>query len=117
MQFPDGVIQYVLDHYPLTDEEIEQRLTPWRDFFEPAAIRQEYDELMRAANAEPLDDRLKRHVHGRKFFSEVVVNLLSPFKRQSAGEWYGDLVASYPGVPSDIEPILRDFLADLQADS
>ncbi|MGO8751823.1 MAG: hypothetical protein ACLQNE_38260 [Thermoguttaceae bacterium] len=111
LNFPQGVIQHVLDQFPISRENLVQSLKPWHEHFDPQGICDEYDAVILQANQASRADRLRRYVHGKHFFNRVVVQVLNLLETKKAAAWIADLLAATTIVPPDLEPILAEFIA------
>ena len=106
-----------LDHTPITDlNEIRAILTAWHEQLDPEQIIGEYREELKKAQRLTPDEQLKRYIHGKKFFKQVITHTLNElFGQPTTGTWLQRL--SRPdhevAIPADLREFLTDVLASL----
>lgn len=112
LQFPDALIERMLEKPPLEKDDIEAQLKTWHDQLDASKIFKEYQDLMSQVKGKTPDEKLKAHVHGKKFFERIMTEkVLKKIEQKGSRKWLSDLAEGITTVPSDIQSILEDFLA------
>lgn len=101
-----GFKEALLDPAIATNEaEIKAKLLEWHQFLEPDQIWQSYQENLIQAGQLAVDEQLKRIVHGKYFYEQVVNPLLNQLLGQkSAGDRQKAIFRTLP-VPDDLAPL------------
>lgn len=105
-----------LDASPITDiDQIREILQTWHIKLDPDQIIQEYQRELEKAQELSEDVLLKTYVHGKKFFSRVIVSsaLNGLFGQKSVERWR-EVVVGNLALPVDLEPFLRNVLNDVR---
>jgi hypothetical protein len=95
------------------DPDVQARFVQWSQALDPAATFADFDGLRTAALAALPNRQFRSHVWAKLFFERIVqpaLNVLSAPQARSAHDWMTDLAEFSPGVPVDIEAILRPLL-------
>ena len=80
-----GFKEALLDPAIATNEaEIKAKLQAWHDYLEPEQIWQNYQEVLAKVDQLPVDEQLKRVVHGKYFYERVVDPLLDQLLGQES---------------------------------
>ncbi|MBS3964852.1 MAG: DUF4435 domain-containing protein [Methylomonas sp.] len=101
-----GFKEALLDPAIATNEaEIKAKLQEWHDYLEPDPIWQSYQDALAQAVQLPVDEQLKRLIHGKYFYEQVVNPLLNQLLGQkSATDRQKAIFRTLP-VPDDLGPL------------
>ena len=111
LQFPDALIERMLDTAPLTEVEVQSQLQQWHDVLDAKVVFQEYQDLETRSLVLSPEEKLKHHVHGKSFFTRVIAGeALRRIAQKSHQDWLKDLTANIVSVPGDMNAVLNDFL-------
>lgn len=89
------------------DAAIEAKLKAWYDHLEPVRVMQIYRANLAAAQDAPIEERLKRWVHGKHFFRKHVKNTVAALTRTPtlADDTALANLQAKMSVPADLQPI------------
>lgn len=111
LQFPDALIDRMLDGSPLTEAEVQSQLQQWHDVLDAKVVFREYQDLEKESLVLPPEEKLKKHIHGKSFFIRVICGeVLTKIAQKGHQDWLKDLAANIASVPGDMNAILNDFL-------
>ncbi len=102
-----------LENEPVTDEvEIRRILQTWHDRLAPDKVIEQYHQVIDIAKQLSQDEQLTRHVHGKKFYSQVVVPILNHlFSQQGADDWLQRFRDEKMQPPQDLRDLLDWILS------
>lgn len=102
-----------LENEPVTNEdEIRQILQSWHDQLAPDRVLLEYREELAKAQQMSHDDQLKKHIHGKKFFNQVVVPALDHlFAGAGRADWLQRFRDEQIQPPDDLKMLLNWILS------
>ena len=103
-----------LEERPVTDETtIRQILTAWHEGLAPDAVLAQYRSELARANCLSMTEQLRCYIHGKKFFNQVVVQVLDQlFAGQGADDWQQKWRGDVPILPPpDLTALLDQILA------
>jgi hypothetical protein len=111
LQFPDALIERMLDAAPLTEAEVQSQLQQWHDVLNAKDVFQEYQDLEKQSLVLSPEEKLKQHVHGKSFFTRVIAGeALRTIAQKSHQDWFKDLAANIASVPDDVITTLESIL-------
>ncbi|MDX2077814.1 MAG: hypothetical protein SFZ02_15410 [bacterium] len=89
-------------------DEIRHQLEAWNRQLNPDSVLSDYDEKLQEFYNNP-DKNYRLHIHGKKFFQEVIVQALNYGEKapQDTITWIKQLLKRLTDCPADIVPILR----------
>lgn len=107
-----------LERAPITDEtEIRRILERWHESLAPDLVIQQYREELAIANQLEPEQQLRRYVHGKKFYNQVVVQILDGlFSGKGADDWLQKFQDANMQPPSDLQGTLDQVLHLVPAD-
>lgn len=89
------------------DSEIRTTLEAWHDHLEPNGIFSTFQLNLNAARAAGAEAKYRKWIHGKRFFNEVIVRILSRSLEQKAADvWLTNLRRTMP-LPLDLGPLWR----------
>lgn len=101
-----GFKKALLDPAIATNEtKIRTKLQEWHQFLEPDHIWQSYQEALAQAIQLPVDEQLKRVIHGKYFYEQVVNPLLNQLLGQKAATDRQKAIFRTLPVPDDLGPL------------
>jgi len=103
-----------LEEQPVIDEtKIRQILTAWHEGLAPDAVLAQYRSELARANSLSMTEQLRSYIHGKKFYNQVVVQVLDQlFAGQGADDWQQKLRGDAPILPPpDLTALLDQILA------
>lgn len=101
-----GFKEALLDPAIATNEtEIKAKLQEWHDYLEPNPIWQSYQDALAQAVQLPVDEQLKRFIHGKYFYEQVVNPLLNQLLGQKAATERQKAIFRTLPVPDDLGPL------------
>jgi hypothetical protein len=102
-----------LENEPVTDEaEIRRILQTWHEQLAPDRVIERYHQALDIAKQLSQDEQLTRHVHGKKFYSQVVVPILNHlFSQQGADDWLQRFRDEKIQPPQDLRELLDWILS------
>lgn len=110
--FPDALIDRILKDPVVVKKYVLARLKVWHRPLDSDKVFEEYQELIKFVKPKSVDVKLKMNVHGKVFFERVIVgDVLKKIGQKKSRKWLEDLTTGITVVPTDISPILEDFLA------
>ena len=97
-----------LENEPVTDEaEIHQILLAWHDQLAPDRVVEQYRRELHTAKQLSQDEQLTRYVHGKKFYNQVVVQILDRlFSGRGADDWLQRFRDEKMQPPQDLRELL-----------
>lgn len=103
-----------LESKPVTDEvEIRRILQTWHAQLAPDVVIEQYHQALKAARQLSPDDQLKNYVHGKKFYEQVVVQILDPlFAGKGTDDWLQKFRDAHIQPPPDLK-VLLDWVVSL----
>ncbi len=106
-------LPHELENKPVTDEQaIRAILTEWHEGLAPDAVLQQYREELANAGALSPSEQLHVYIHGKKFFRQVVVQVLDHlFSGQGRDYWLGRFRDAPILPPKDLSALLDEILA------
>lgn len=104
-----------LEEHPITDEaRIRQILASWHQQIAPDLVLAQYQAELARSRKLPEPEQLRQYIHGKKFFNQVVVQVLDKlFSGKGADEWQQKLRDAPLLPPSDLVALLDHILAQL----
>jgi len=104
-----------LESQPVTDEvEIRRTLEKWHQNLAPDRVLNQYRHELRTASNLPRDEQIKKYVHGKKFYNQVVVQTLDHlFSGKGADDWLQKFRDAQIQPPSDLCTLLDWVLMTL----
>jgi hypothetical protein len=101
-----GFKEALLDPAIATNEaEIKAKLLEWHDYLKPDRIWQSYQEALAQVVQLPVEEQLKRCVHGKYFYEQVVNPLLNQLLGQKSATERQKAIFRFLPVPDDLEPL------------
>lgn len=101
-----GFKEALLDPAIATNEtEIRTKLQEWHQFLEPDQIWQNYQDALAQVVQFPVDEQLKRCVHGKYFYEQVVNPLLNQLLGQKSATEQQKAIFRTLLVPDDLAPL------------
>ncbi len=93
--------------------EILRTLNEWHQFIEPTEIMRRFQDKLELVSCLPLPEKLARHVHGKKFYEEVIDRSLNTLLGQKSSNERQKSIFRTLSVPSDLDEVwTRMGLAD-----
>lgn len=84
---------------------IKEKLEAWHDYLDPERLYSDYQSQLAIVQKLPVNDQLRHWVHGKKFFPQVVNQVLNNLLgQQLADDRKIDLFRTCP-VPEDLKPL------------
>jgi hypothetical protein len=104
-----------LERSPVTDSNhIREILTNWHESLSPDRVIESYESELANAQRLSTEEKLKQYVHGKKFFNQVVVQILDQqFSGEGADDWVEKFRDAGMSPPSDLRNILDWVLGQL----
>lgn len=103
-----GFKEALLDPAIATNEaEIKAKLQEWHDYLEPDSIWQSYQDALAQVVQLSVDEQLKRYVHGKHFYKQVVNPLLNQMLGQKSEIERQKAIFRFLPVPDDLGPLWR----------
>jgi len=104
-----------LEEHPITDEaQIRQILTSWHQQIAPDIVLARYQAELTLGREMPEPKQLQQYIHGKKFFNQVIVQVLDQrFAGKGADDWQQRLRDTPILPPSDLTALLDRALAQL----
>lgn len=101
-----------LERAPITDEnEIRRILQAWHEQLAPDLVFQQYHEELTEVNLLGQDEQIRKYVHGKKFYNQVVVQILDQlFSGQGADDWLQKFQDAGMQPPIDLRMLLDSVL-------
>lgn len=101
-----GFKEALLDPAIATNEaEIKAKLQEWHDYLEPDQIWQNYQDALTQVVQLPVDEQLKRVIHGKYFYEQMVNPLLNQLLGQKSVTDRQRAIFRYLPVPNDLTPL------------
>ena len=101
-----GFKKALLDPAIATNEtEIRIKLQEWHDYLEPEQIWQNYQQALAQVDQLSVDEQLKRVIHGKYFYEQVVNPLLNQLLGQKAATERQKAIFRTLPVPDDFGPL------------
>ncbi len=95
------------------NDQIQSILADWHSFLDPHAIWQRYQAKLADVIAKDMDEKLKRHVHGKLFYEGVISPVLNGFLGQkSADDRQLSIIRTLP-IMTDLGPLLQKMGFDI----
>ncbi|MEK7325453.1 MAG: hypothetical protein AAB217_09390, partial [Chloroflexota bacterium] len=97
-----------LENEPVTDEtEIRRILQNWHERLSPDSVIEQYRLELEAAKKLAHDEQLMRYIHGKKFYNQVVVQVLDRlFSGKGADDWLQKFRDAEIQPPPDLRQLL-----------
>lgn len=89
----------------INDAEIRAKLHEWHDYLEPEPIWQRYQDALAQIVPLPVVEQLKRVIHGKYFYEQVVNPLLNQLLGQKAETERQIAIFRTLPLPDDLEPL------------
>jgi hypothetical protein len=104
-----------LEEHPVTGEtQIRQILTSWHEKLAPDVVLEQYHSELARGRALSETEQLHHYIHGKRFFSQVVVQVLDQaFSGKGADDWQQKLRDAPLLPPPDLVALLDRVLAQL----
>jgi hypothetical protein len=101
-----------LEQAPITDEaEIRRILETWHKSLAPDLVMQQYRGELAVARQLGPNEQIQRYVHGKKFYNQVVVQILDGlFSGKGADDWLQKFQDAKIQPPPDLQGILDQIL-------
>lgn len=107
----DGYPMAILSNIEFDDALIAKRLNTWQSHLNATDIMPLYQHKL-AEFEQHRDDNYTKHIHGKYFFSQVVVQkVLNSIRQQSTEDWLALLIESITYCPDDMKALLRQILS------
>lgn len=105
-----------LEDRPVGDEqEIRTKLEQWHQQLSPDVIIRSYQQELALANQILQGDHIRRYIHGKKFFHEVVSQQLNRlFGQKSVDTWMDEFSTSNSHIPDDLAILLNNVIQSFQ---
>lgn len=102
-----------LDAAPVTDEdEIRRILEAWHRRLSPDVVLEQYHREMAVTSALPRDEQIRRYVHGKRFYNQVVLQHLDHlFSGRGAADWQDRFRSGGLRAPHDLHDLLNWIVA------
>ena len=104
-----------LEEHPITDEaQIRQILASWHQQIAPDIVLARYQVELAVGRASPKPEQLRQYIHGKKFFNQVVVQVLDRlFAGKGTDDWQQRFRDAPILPPPDLSALLDRILAQL----
>jgi hypothetical protein len=103
----DGYPMAILGNIIFEEKIIHERFAHWQNHLNPKDVVSLYQKKLREFEQEK-SDHYTKHIHGKLFFSQVIVQkILNPIEQQSDDVWLNLLIEGITTCPADLVPILR----------
>ena len=106
-RFPAG-----LEDNPVDEATLRSVLEAWHQTLAPQEVINQYHVELERAMQLTADEQIKRYVHGKKFFSQVIVQTLNDLLGQHSRKfWLERFREEHIQSPADLHPLL-DWVLD-----
>ncbi len=107
----DGYPMAILSNVEFDDATIATRLNTWQSHLNATDIMPLYQQKL-AEFEQHRDENYTKHIHGKYFFSQVVVQkVLNSIQQKSTDYWLELLTESITYCPDDMKALLRQILS------
>jgi hypothetical protein len=102
----DGFPMALFNQMPLDEARIRQRLMKWQENLDAETVMASHEERFQAFQRESAA-HYTRHIHGKRFFNDVVLRVLNTLKQKNEKTWLDDLISGITTCPPDLVPVLQ----------
>ena len=104
-----------LERAPVTDPiRIREILSNWHNNLSPDQVIESYERELEKAQALSIEDKLTQYIHGKKFFNQVVVQILDQsFSGKGADDWVEKFRDAKISPPPDLHDVMDWMLGFL----